>query len=271
MTASDLPAILGGTPAFPDGPPTWPALCPEVIQAGQQALQDGSWGHYHGPHCGRLMEALAESHSAQTVHLCSSGTAAVELALRGAKVQRGEEVILAAYDFKANFQNVLAVGAVPVLVDLDPKTWQMNPQLLETACTEKTTAVIVSHLHGGLAQVAAVRDFSAQRGITVIEDACQATGACLSGPGNHGSRAGMTGDVGVLSFGGSKLLTAGRGGAILTNRADIAHRIRLYTQRGNDAYPLSELQAAILLPQVQQLRKTSAMPHACSSVARVVF
>jgi len=240
------------------------------MEAGQRALQDGSWGRYHGPHCEQLIEALAESHSARTVHLCSSGTAAVELALRGAKVQSGDEVILAAYDFKANFQNVLAVGAVPVLVDLDPDTWHMDPQLLEAACSEKTRAVIVSHLHGGLAQVATIRNLCMQRGIIVIEDACQATGASLSGPGTQ-VPAGMTGDVGVLSFGGSKLLTAGRGGAILTNRPDIAQRIRLYTQRGNDAYPLSELQAAVLLPQLQQLEAMNAtrLKRATRLVARL--
>jgi dTDP-4-amino-4,6-dideoxygalactose transaminase len=84
--------------------------------------------------------------------------------------------------------------------------------------------------------------------IAVIEDACQNPGAICSG-----RIAGTTGDVGVLSFGGSKLLTAGRGGAVITNRSDIAQRIRLFTQRGNDSYPLSELQAAVLIPQLQQL------------------
>ena len=84
--------------------------------------------------------------------------------------------------------------------------------------------------------------------IAVIEDACQAHGATV-----QGRPAGTGGDVGLWSFGGSKLLTAGRGGAVLTNRNDIAQRIKLYTQRGNDAYPLSEMQAAVLLPQLQQL------------------
>ena len=79
----------------------------------------------------------------------------------------------------------------------------------------------------------------------MIEDACQAPGAML-----EGRRAGTFGDVGVLSFGGSKLLTSGRGGAVLTSDAHMAQRIRLYTQRGNEAYPLSEMQAAVVLPQL---------------------
>jgi perosamine synthetase len=87
-----------------------------------------------------------------------------------------------------------------------------------------------------------------ERGVSVIEDACQCPGATV-----YGRKAGMWGDVGVLSFGGSKLLSAGRGGAILTNRTDVAQRIRVHTFRGNDAYPLSELQACVLAPQLAKL------------------
>lgn len=251
---TELPAILGGKPAFPNGPPTWPPVpWPEMEEAAARAMRDGSWGRYHGPNGRQLVEDLAAFHSAEQVQLCSSGTVAVELALRGAKVGPGDEVLLAAYDFKANFQNVLAIGATPVLVDLDPKTWQLNPALLEEACSKKTKAIIASHLHGGLVGMKPVCEFAAERNIVVVEDACQATGAMVGS-----RRAGMTGDVGVLSFGGSKLLTAGRGGAVLTSRSDIAQRIRLYTQRGNDAYPLSELQSAVLIPQLAQLDQRNA-------------
>jgi len=235
-------------PIRPEGPPTWPPDWPEVREAVAATLADGSWGQYHGPHCKRLEETLAELHGVEEVLLCCSGTAAVELALHGAKVGSGHEVILAAYDFKANFQNVLALGATPVLVDLDPDTWQLDPLQLGAAASKNTRAIIVSHLHGAAVPMAPVLEFAEQHKLTVIEDACQATGAILDG-----QRAGSAGHVGVLSFGGSKLLTAGRGGAILTSRAELAQRIRLHTQRGNDAYPLSELQAAVLLPQLERL------------------
>ena len=258
MSTSDLPAILGGEPAFAQ-PPSWPPVpWPAYEEAAQRMMQDGSWGRYHGPHCRDLVESLAECHSAENVQLCSSGTVAVELALRGAKVEPGDEVLLAAYDFKANFQNVLAIGAVPVLVDLDPQTWQLNPESLESARSDKTKAIIASHLHGGLVNMTAVCDFARKHGLVVIEDACQATGGTVAAAIGEARHAGVTGDVGVLSFGGSKLLTSGRGGAVLTNRADIAQRIRLYTQRGNEAYPLSELQAAVLLPQLRQLDEMNA-------------
>lgn len=235
-------------PVRPEGPPVWPPDWPEVREAVDATLADGSWGRYHGPHCQRLEEALAEFHSVDEVLLCCSGTAAVELALRAARVGAGDEVILAAYDFKANFQNVLALGATPVLIDIDPETWQLDPAGLDTAVSDRTRAIIVSHLHGASVPMEPVMDFADQHNLTVIEDACQVTGAVF-----NNQRSGTVGHVGVLSFGGSKLLTAGRGGAVLTNDATLSQRIRLHTQRGNHAYPLSELQAAVLLPQLERL------------------
>ena len=211
-------------------------------------LQDGSWGRYHGPHCDRLRDALAEFHEVEHVILCSSGTVAVELALRSVKVQPGDDVVLAAYDYKANFANVLALDATPVLVDTQPGVPVLDAEQLKNALSDDTKAIVCSHLHGCFADIAAIREIAGEHGVPVIEDACQAAGGRL-----NGKAAGSIGEVGVLSFGGSKLLTAGRGGAVLTNDATLAQRIRLYSLRGNDAYPLSEMQAAVLLPQLQQL------------------
>lgn len=213
-----------------------------------QLIESGDWGRYHGPHVPALRKRLSDYFGVEHVLLCCGGTAAIELALRGAGVGPGDEVILAAYDFKANFQNVLIVGAVPVLVDLDPRTWQLNADLLEAAITPRTRAILISHLHGGLVDVRKVQQIAQSHGLIVIEDACQCPGAVL-----YGKRAGTWGDIGVISFGGSKLLTAGRGGAILSNRTDLAERIKRYSFRGNEAYPLSEGQAAILLPQIDEL------------------
>ncbi len=184
--------------------------------------------------------------------LCSSGTVAVELALRGLKVGDADEVILAAYDFKGNVQDVLAIGAIPVLVDVDRDNWNLDSSQLARAISPITKAIIVSHLHGGVVPMPAVMDVAGAHGVPVIEDACQMPGAVLAG-----RKAGMWGDVGVLSFGGSKLLSAGRGGALFTNNPEIVQRAKLYSQRGNEAYPLSELQAAVLPPQLEQLDETN--------------
>lgn len=244
----ELPALLGGSPVFPDGPPTWPLRDPAITSVFHALLESGDWGRYHGPHTTALSRQLADFHAVEHCLLCCSGTAAVELALRGAGVQDHDEVILAAYDFKANFQNVLALKAVPVLVDVERTTCQLDPARIEAAVTPRTRAILVSHLHGGVVDVPRIRELARGRGLAVIEDACQATGARL-----FGRRAGAGADVGVISFGGSKLLTAGRGGAVLTSRPEIAERIKRHVQRGNDAYPLSEMAAALLPPQVAQL------------------
>jgi dTDP-4-amino-4,6-dideoxygalactose transaminase len=116
------------------------------------------------------------------------------------------------------------------------------------ALSDKTKAVIVSHLHGCLVDMSRLSEIARPARVAIVEDACQAPGAML-----QGRRVGSWGNVGVLSFGGSKLLTAGRGGALLTNDARVLQRAKVFSQRGNDAFPLSELQAAVLLPQIEQL------------------
>lgn len=246
--AADRPAILNGAPVRPGGPPQWPNDSESVRSVLLRLAQTGDWGRYHGPSAPELIRRLAEYHQATHILPCSSGTAAVELALRGLGVGPGHEVILAGYDFKSNFQNTVCLGAVPVLVDLDPRTWQIDPERIASAITSQTRAILVAHLHGGIVDVPHVRQVADPLSIPVIEDACQNPGAWV-----YGRRAGTWGDIGILSFGGSKLLTAGRGGALLTQQAEIAERIKRYTFRGNDAYPLSEMQCAVILPQLEQL------------------
>lgn len=243
-----LPAILGGEPLRPQGPPPWPPAWEEVSSALRRSVEEGAWGKYHGPNVRLLAERLAAYHEVEFVELCCSGTFAIELALRALKVGPGDEVILAGYDFAGNFNDIVAVGARPVLVDVAPHNWNLNPQLLAGAISANTRALLVSHLHGGLVPMEAVMDFARGHGIKVIEDACQMPGAKI-----EGRKAGTTGDVGVISFGGSKLVSAGRGGALLTSSPEIRQRAYLYCNRGNHAYPLSELQAAVLLPQLERL------------------
>jgi dTDP-4-amino-4,6-dideoxygalactose transaminase len=250
----DLPALLGGAAVRPQGPPDWPGTDPAVSAAVERALADGTWGKYHGPHCSQLAERLAEYHQCEHAILCSSGTVAIELALRGLKVGGGDEVILAAYDFKGNFQDVLTVGATPVLVDVAAGNSNLDPDGLEEAIGPKTRAIIASHLHSGVVPMSAVMAIAGRHGVPVIEDACQMPGAVI-----EGRIAGTAGDVGIHSFGGSKLLSAGRGGALVTNDAELVQRVRLYSHRGNEAYPLSELQAVALLPQLNQLDARNAL------------
>jgi len=262
-------AIDGGQPVLPAGPPSWPQRDDDVRNALAAAYADGSWGRYSGPHSERLVELLAAMHGVGHVALCSSGTIAVELALRGLKIGHGDEVILAAYDFPGNFRAVEAVGARPVVVDLANESWTLDPAQLAAAVSPQTRAVIVSHLHGTLADMQRICEITQQHGLSIVEDACQVPGVVV-----QGKPAGSWGDCGILSFGGSKLLTAGRGGAIVTRRDDVLQRIRIFSQRGNEAFPLSELQAAVLVPQIPKLaaanqRRLTAVGQLLALVGRV--
>lgn len=248
-----MPAFLGGEPIRPQGPPDWPLADQAILEALREAYRDGSWGRYQGGHVAQLERRLAEMHRIDHVLTCGSGTFAVELALRALKVGAGDEVVMAAYDYGGNFLSVHAVGARPVLVDVDADNWNLAPEGLAQAFGPATRAAIVSHLHGGLVPMSEVMEIAQRAGVAVIEDAAQAPGALV-----QGRQAGAWGDAGILSFGGSKLLTAGRGGALLTHRADVAQRGRLWLQRGNHICPLSELQAAVLLPQLDQLASRNA-------------
>jgi dTDP-4-amino-4,6-dideoxygalactose transaminase len=243
-----LPALLGGTPVRADGPPGWPEPDDAVRRALDAAYQSGSWGKYHGEDVEQLQRELAQYHAVPHVLTCSSGTFAVELALRALQIGANDEVILAAYDYGGNFRSVLAVGGKPVLIDIDPENWNMAASHIEQAIQAETRAIIVSHLHGGIVPMAPVLETARRHKVAVVEDAAQATGAMI-----NGRRAGTWGDVGTLSFGGSKLLTAGRGGALMTSSPEIYQRARLFCERGNDVFPLSELQAAVLRPQLARL------------------
>src|SRR5207253_3531136 len=131
--------------------------------------------------------------------------------------------------------------------------WNLRLDALPAAIGPATRAVIVSHLHGGLVPMRELTALASAKGIRVIEDAAQVPGALV-----QGRKAGAWGDAGILSFGGSKLLSAGRGGALLTSQADVHQRARLYQHRGNVLSPLSELQAAVLLPQLDKLDARNA-------------
>ncbi len=262
MSDPNLPALLGGEPVRPQGPPDWPLPDDDVRAALEQAYRDGSWGKYQGGNMERLEERLKEYYQVEFAIACGSGTFAVELALRALKVGPGDEVILAAYDYPGNFLCVHTVGAVPVLVDVDPDNWNLDPGKLAAAFRPATRAVIVSHLHGGVVPMREVMELTAARGTPVIEDAAQQPGATV-----QGRRAGTWGDVGILSFGGSKLLSAGRGGAMLTRRADVYQRARTFMHRGNLVCPLSELQAAVLIPQLAKLDARNA--HRLANVRRL--
>ncbi|MCA9012434.1 MAG: DegT/DnrJ/EryC1/StrS family aminotransferase [Planctomycetaceae bacterium] len=245
--STPLPALLGGQPVRPR-PPVWPPVDDWVVASFQELVSSGAWGRYHGPYAEQVRTLLRDMHSGAHIALTCSGSMANELALRALHLPAGSEVVLAGYDYKPNFTTIVHLGLRPVLVDIDPASAQMQVDLALDAINAQTGAILVSHLQGGLVDLPRLVPAAAERGIPIIEDCCQQLGGQLAG-----RPTGTWGDISTLSFGGSKQITAGRGGALITARDDLAQRLTLEMQRGNDIYPLSELQCALIVPQLQQL------------------
>src|SRR5260221_6310189 len=149
--STDLPALRGGPPVRPQGPHDWPRLDFEVVEALSAALAKGTWGKYDGGHVTRLEAELTKIHSVPFSLACASGTFAVETALRALQLSPDDEVIVSAYDYEPNFLCAHAVGATPVLADVAPHNWNLDPNQLQAAIGPNTKAILVSHLHGGLA------------------------------------------------------------------------------------------------------------------------
>jgi dTDP-4-amino-4,6-dideoxygalactose transaminase len=197
-------------------------------------------------------------------HFCvglSDGTAAVELALRALGVGPGDEVIVPANTFIATWEAIVAVGARPVGTDVDPDTLLITAEAIAEACTPRTAAIIVVHLFGQMANMDAINHVAGRSGIPVIEDAAQAHGATWKG-----HRAGSLSDVGCFSFYPGKNLGAfGDAGAIVTDRAELAQRVRSMANHGRSATAadvhicvgdnrrLDGLQAAILSAKLAHL------------------
>jgi len=198
----------------------------------------------------------------------ANGTDALTLALRALEVGPGHEVIVPAHTFIATAEAVSLVGARPIIIDVDPLSRCLNPDLLEAAITSRTRAVIPVHMHGQTADMDAIVPIARRRDIAVIEDAAQAHGAEL-----RGRRAGSMGDLGCFSFYCSKNLGAyGEAGAITTDDAGLAQRLRQLRSHGESEHyehvslgtnsRLDEIQAAILRIKLRRLDEWNAARRA---------
>jgi dTDP-4-amino-4,6-dideoxygalactose transaminase len=157
-------------------------------------------------------------------------------------------VIIAAYDYPGNFRTIELLGATPVLVDVAADSPCMDATQLAAVASPRVVAVIASHLYGQAAPIEAIRSRCQDHGWLLIEDACQVPGMRI------GQRpAGSFGDLAALSFGGSKPITCGTGGALLISNELLAARLTAIVDRPSDTYPLSPLQAATIGPQLDRL------------------
>jgi len=183
-----------------------------------------------GPEVHAFEERFADYCGVDHCHAVNSGTSALHLALLAAGIGPGDEVITVSMTFVATTAAVIYSGAKPVLVDIDPVTWTMNPALIEAAITPRTKAILPVHLHGLMADMDPIMEIARRRGLIVIEDAAQAHGAEYKG-----RRAGSIGDLGCFSFYPGKNLGAyGEGGAVVTKRPDFAQKIALLRDWGQE-------------------------------------
>lgn len=185
----------------------------QVLESAQYVL---------GPHVAAFEDSFAAYCGTRHAVAVNSGTSALHLALLANGIGPGDEVITVPMTFVATVAAIIYAGATPRFVEIDPRTWTMDPAGIEAAIGPRTRAIVPVHLHGRLADMAPINAVAKAKGLKVIEDAAQAHGAA-----RHGCRAGGFGDAGCFSFyPGKNLGACGEGGAIVTNSSSIAERVR---------------------------------------------
>ena len=208
-------------------------------------------------------EELARRLGVGYCHLCSSGTAALSVALAACGIGAGDEVIVPPFTFVATFESVLSAGAVPAFADID-ETLCLDPAAVRAAITPRTRAVLPVHMCGSMAQIDALAALCHAHDLILIEDACQALGGAF-----QGRALGTFGAIGCFSFDAVKTVTCGEGGAIVTADEALYTRAAQYADHGHDHaganrgldghplmgmnYRISELNAAVGLAQLRKL------------------
>ena len=181
-------------------------------------------------HCRALEEEVCRRTGARHAIAVSSGTTAVLVALKAAGVGPGDEVIVQAYCCQPVASQVIALGARPVFVDVDPRTLVMDPAGVERRITARTKAILPAHLFSCMVDMPAIRKIAQKHGLKVVEDACVQQGAELAG-----QPAGCWGDLGTYSFFQAKVMGAcGEGGMILTDDEEIARLCAMLRNHGQD-------------------------------------
>ena len=227
------------------------AVC-EVIDSGMIAS---------GPKTVEFEQQFAQFVQAQYAVATTSGTTALHLALHALGISAGDEVILPSFSFIATANAVLFCGGTPVFCDVDPKTFTLDPQKIESLITEKTKGIMPVHLYGQPADMDPILKSAADHDLFVVGDAAQAHGAEY-----HGIPVGSFGDCECFSFYPTKNMTTGEGGMVTTNKKELFERLqslrnhgRMKTNWGYEHgflgynYRMTDLSAAIGLVQLQKL------------------
>jgi dTDP-4-amino-4,6-dideoxygalactose transaminase len=248
--------------------PAWPVWDDSEERALIEVLQSGRWGRTAGGATKvKAFEAdFARRMNAKFCVATSSGTTALLTALGAAGLGPGDEVVLPPYTFVATFNAITASYALPVFADSDPASFQVDPATISRAITPATKVLLPVHIGGSPCNLDAITELARTRGLTLIEDACQALLAEW-----RGQPVGTRGIAGCFSFQASKNITAGEGGAVLTNDEEFANRCFNFHTPGASKPPLSgrasnyrltEFQAALLLAQSARAEAQSKLRDA---------
>jgi perosamine synthetase len=261
------PALLGGPKVRTEGFPGWPVSGEPEAQALLETLRSGKWYRGNGQQTKKFEEAFRNLTGARHCLATANGTSALYVVLNALGVEPGDEVIVPPYTFIATINVVLRQHALPVFVDSDIDTFQMDAKKIEDAISPLTKAIMPVHLGGSACDLDQILSVSRKHGINVIEDACQAHLAEW-----RGRKAGTYGKAGCFSFQASKNLTSGEGGAILTDDEQVYDRCYTFHNNGsglkapggNFAYTgtgdnrrMVEMEAALLLRQMTRLEEQS--------------
>jgi dTDP-4-amino-4,6-dideoxygalactose transaminase len=212
-------ALLGGPKTRTEPYPEWPVWDQRDIDAVIEVIKSGRWGGYPypGPKTAELARKFALMQGGGYAVPMANGTVTMEVALRAADIGWGDEVIVPAYTFQATASAPMAAGAVPVIVDIEPNSYCLNPNAAEKAITPKTKAIIPVHIGSNMADMDAIMALAQKHGLLVIEDCAHAHGAKWNGRG-----AGTIGHFGSFSLQSSKTLTTGEGGILLCRTPELA-------------------------------------------------
>ncbi len=274
--SSERLALFGGMPVHDGAWPAWPQPSAATLRNLEEAATSGRWaisGMYQGSPCfeRRFARAFADMHGVPWAVPTTNGSSALTIALEALGVGPGAEVIVPGLTWVACASAAAALGAVPVLVDVDPETLSISAEATEAAITVRTQAILVVHAYCSVADLDAFVALSERTGIPLLEDCSQAHGAEW-----NGRKVGTFGTVGAFSLQQTKVLTCGEGGMAITNSDELHDHLQQYRANGRrftdkpivgqmdleevgavegHNYGMSEFHAAVGLAQLEQFEE----------------
>ena len=238
-------------------PVSEPNLCGNEKAYVNDCLESG-WISSNGIYVNRFEESFSRYLSSPHAIAVANGTCALHLALLALGIGPGDEVIVPSLTYIASANSIIYSGATPVFVDSLPDSWNMDPHQIESAITSKTKAIMAVHLYGNPCDLDALLAITRKHGLYLIEDTAEAFGSRY-----RNQLLGTFGDISTFSFFGNKTITTGEGGMVVTSRADLAEKIRLFKGQGMSLqrryffevigynYRMTNIQAAIGLAQLE--------------------